>query len=157
MRIYIMRHGEAENFAASDAERALTSRGIMQSQQIATSLAPYLAEQLDQVWVSPYLRAQQTWQAMVAELPTANKVVNADDITPYGDAETVAEYLRAMIAIDQPQSILLISHLPLVGYLTSELAQGVQPPMFSTSAIVAIDYDPSSERGELVWQLRPHK
>ena len=36
MQIYIMRHGEAENFAASDAERPLTARGIAQSQLMAT-------------------------------------------------------------------------------------------------------------------------
>ena len=157
MLIYIMRHGEAENFAASDAERPLTARGIAQSQQMAVLLASHLEGELDQVWVSPYLRAQQTWQAMVETLPTATQVSSVDDITPYGEAETVADYIQATIEEQQPQSLLLISHLPLVGYLTSELVAGLQPPMFLTSAIAAIDYDPQSGHGKLLWQHQPYK
>lgn len=157
MLIYIMRHGEAENFAASDAERPLTARGIAQSQQMAVLLASHLEGELDQVWVSPYLRAQQTWQAMVDTLPTATQVSSVDDITPYGEAETVAGYIQATIEEQQPQSLLLISHLPLVGYLTSELVAGLQPPMFLTSAIAAIDYDPQSGHGKLLWQHQPYK
>lgn len=157
MQIYIMRHGEAENFAASDAERPLTTRGIAQSQQMATLLASHLKGELDQVWVSPYLRAQQTWQAMVKGLPTAIQVGSVEDITPYGDAETVADFIKATIETEQPQSLLLISHLPLVGYLTAELVPGLQPPMFLTSAIAAIDYDPQSGKSKLLWQHQPHK
>lgn len=157
MQIYIMRHGEAENFAASDAERPLTARGIAQSQQMATLLASHLDGGLDQVWVSPYLRAQQTWQAMANLLPAVVKVGSVDDITPYGDAETVAEYIKATIETEQPQSLLLISHLPLVGYLTAELVADLQPPMFLTSAIAAIEYDPQSGSSELLWQHQPHK
>ncbi|KJF88523.1 phosphohistidine phosphatase SixA [Photobacterium phosphoreum] len=157
MQIYIMRHGEAENFAASDAERSLTARGIEQSQQMATLLASHLNGELDHVWVSPYLRAQQTWQAMVDTLPTATLVGSVEDITPYGDAETVAEYIKATIETEQPQSLLLISHLPLVGYLTAELVAGLQPPMFLTSAIAAIDYDPQTGSSKLLWQHQPHK
>lgn len=157
MQIYIMRHGEAENFAASDAERPLTARGIAQSQQMATLLASHLNGELDRVWVSPYLRAQQTWQAMADSLPSPTRVDSVEDITPYGDAETVAEYIQAIIETEQPQSLLLISHLPLVGYLTAELVAGIQPPMFLTSAIAAIEYDPQTGTSSLLWQQQPHK
>lgn len=155
MRIYIMRHGEAENFAASDAERPLTERGSRQSKQMAEMLAQQLNQPLDTVLVSTYLRAQQTWQCMESELPGVANVQVSDEITPYGDAATVVDYLKAMIGVEKPQSVLLVSHLPLVGYLTSELVVGIQPPMFSTSAIAAIDYDPDMDNAELVWQNVP--
>ncbi|KJF82828.1 phosphohistidine phosphatase SixA [Photobacterium angustum] len=155
MRIYIMRHGEAENFAASDAERPLTERGSRQSKQMAEMLAQQLNQPLDTVLVSTYLRAQQTWQCMESVLPGVANVQVSDEITPYGDAATVVDYLKAMIGVEKPQSVLLVSHLPLVGYLTSELVAGIQPPMFSTSAIAAIDYDPDMDNAELVWQNVP--
>ncbi|MGF1874716.1 phosphohistidine phosphatase SixA [Photobacterium frigidiphilum] len=155
MRIFIMRHGEAQNFASSDAERPLTIRGEQQSKQAASQLATQLEGNLDLVWVSPYLRAQQTWQVMTAELPEAKKVVTADNITPYGDSEDVAAYLKALIAIERPETVMLISHLPLVGYLTADIVAGIQPPMFRTSAIAAIDYDPDTEVAEFLWQDVP--
>lgn len=155
MRIYIMRHGEAENFAASDAERPLTERGSRQSKQMAEMLAQQLNQPLDTVLVSTYLRAQQTWQCMESVLPGVANVQVSDEITPYGDAATVVDYLKAMIGVEKPQSVLLVSHLPLVGYLTSELVAGIQPPMFSTSAIAAIDYNPDMDSAELVWQNVP--
>ncbi|WP_305816242.1 phosphohistidine phosphatase SixA [Photobacterium leiognathi] len=155
MRIYIMRHGEAENFAASDAERPLTERGSRQSKQMAEMLSQQLVQPLDMVLVSPYLRAQQTWQCMEPSLADAIDVQVSDEITPYGDAETVVDYLKAMISVKKPQSVLIVSHLPLVGYLTAELVAGLQPLMFTTSAIAAIDYDPVSDVAELAWQQVP--
>ncbi|MGF1724251.1 phosphohistidine phosphatase SixA [Photobacterium nomapromontoriensis] len=155
MRIYIMRHGEAHNFAASDAERPLTERGQALSQQMASQLVHQLHNGLDMVWVSPYLRAQQTWQAMASDLPAPKQLVTVDDITPYGDAENVAAYIKAVIATEQPETLLVISHLPLVGYLTAELVPGLQAPMFITSSIAALDYQPESGSCELLWQANP--
>lgn len=155
MRIYIMRHGEAQHFAASDADRPLTDRGAALSEQMAVQLAGQFDNDLDMVWVSPYLRAQQTWQAMAPYLPEPKQVMTVDEITPYGDAEDVATYLKAVIGIEQPENLLVVSHLPLVGYLTAEMVPGLQPPMFITSSIAAIDYQPDSDSGDLLWHANP--
>ena len=155
MRIYIMRHGEAQNFAPTDAERPLTARGESHSEQMAAQLASQLSAGLDMVWVSPYLRAQQTWQVMANQLPDPKHLMTVDEITPYGQAEDVAGYLKAVIAVERPETVLIVSHLPLVGYLTAELAPELQPPMFRTSAIAAIDYQPDSEQVEFLWQANP--
>ncbi|MGF1682538.1 phosphohistidine phosphatase SixA [Photobacterium minamisatsumaniensis] len=155
MRIYIMRHGEAHNFAPSDAERPLTPRGEALSSQMALQLSPQLNGELDTVWVSPYLRAQQTWQSMVEHLPEPKRLVTMEDITPYGDAEDVAAYIKAVVNLERPDTLLVVSHLPLVGYLTAELVAGLQPPMFITSSIAAIEYNPDSEASELLWQATP--
>ncbi|MEJ2762741.1 phosphohistidine phosphatase SixA [Photobacterium sp. MCCC 1A19761] len=155
MRIYIMRHGEAQTFAPTDAERPLTGHGQQHSEQMALQLASQLSGGLDMVWVSPYLRAQQTWQAMAQHLPTPEKLMTVEEITPYGGAEDVATYLKAMIGIERPETVLIVSHLPLVGYLASELVPGLPSPMFRTSAIAAIDYQPDSEAAEFLWQANP--
>ncbi|WP_261857904.1 phosphohistidine phosphatase SixA [Photobacterium sanguinicancri] len=156
MRIFIMRHGEAQNFAPSDAERPLTPRGESQSRQMAEHLADQLDGQLDMVWVSPYLRAQQTWQTMVDCLPSAAKVMTVDDITPYGEAEQVAAYIKAVIGVERPDTLLVVSHLPLVGYLTAELVVGIQPPMFQTSAIASVEYNPDTDVATFLEQAIPH-
>ncbi|PSW18827.1 phosphohistidine phosphatase SixA [Photobacterium sanctipauli] len=155
MRIYIMRHGEAHNFAPSDAERPLTPRGEALSSQMAVQLASQLGSDLDMVWVSPYLRAQQTWQSMAGHLPEPKRLMTLDDITPYGDADSVAAYIKAVVSLERPETLLVVSHLPLVGYLTAELVAGLQPPMFITSSIAAIEYDPDTEASELLWQANP--
>lgn len=59
MEVLLIRHGEASWDAASDMERRLTPRG--ESQLLAAGA--WLAEQQwqpDQIWVSPYRRAQQS-------------------------------------------------------------------------------------------------
>lgn len=156
MRIYIMRHGEAHTFAASDEERPLTDRGEHQSVEMARWLASELPEgAMDMVLVSPYLRAQQTWSACEPMFTSVKKVMTEDGITPYGDSEHVASYLRALVAVDNPASILLVSHLPLVGYLTAEFDAEMQPPMFPTSSLSCIEYDPKTGHSEVVWLKSP--
>ena len=57
MKIWILRHGQAEGMAASDEARQLTLHG----REEATLMADYLAEvPLDGILASPYRRAQQT-------------------------------------------------------------------------------------------------
>lgn len=53
--------------------------------------------------------------------------------------------------------MLVISHLPLVGYLVSALCPQEAPPMFATSAIACIEYDIDSACGKLEWQVSPSK
>lgn len=154
MKIFIMRHGEAEHFAASDAERVLTSRGISESVTIAQICRDKGITAVDLALVSPYVRAQQTWQQVQTVL-TASEVETCHDITPYGQAESVFDYLCARIEIEQPQSLLLISHLPLVGYLTAEFVSELPAPMFSTSSMVCIEFEPESRQSELLWHLYP--
>ncbi|WP_456296932.1 phosphohistidine phosphatase SixA [Vibrio sp. AK197] len=154
MKIFIMRHGEAVQFALSDAERALTERGQSASIAVARASNEQGVKQFDLVLVSPYVRAQQTWNA-IAQYFEADKVETSEDITPYGDSEQVFDYLQARIDVDSLESVLIVSHLPLVGYLTAEFVTDITPPMFSTSGLTCIDYDHSTQRGEIVWSLNP--
>ncbi|NOH70709.1 phosphohistidine phosphatase SixA [Vibrio pectenicida] len=154
MKIFIMRHGEAEHYALTDAERALTYKGRSDSIQAAHLCAEKGYSHLDMVFVSPYLRAQQTWQAISPRL-NAKQIKTCDDITPYGDAAHVGDYIAAIAEVERPKSILLISHLPLVGYLTAEFVPNIVPPMFPTSGITCINYDVINRRGELDFHIHP--
>ena len=154
MKIFIMRHGEAEHYAATDAERALTERGRSASAAVARACAEQGYAQFDKVLVSPYLRAQQTWQEISRSF-SAKQIQTCEDITPYGESNQVADYVVATAEVEELASILLVSHLPLVGYLTAELVPDMVPPMFPTSGIVCVDYDLAKRRGELLFNIHP--
>lgn len=154
MKIFIMRHGEAEHYAPSDAERALTDRGRSASFAVANACREQGIKQFDKVLVSPYLRAQQTWQE-ISSLFDAKSIETSDDITPYGDSEQVADYVNALIELEQLDSILLVSHLPLVGYLTAEFVTDMVPPMFPTSGLICIEYAAKEKQASVAFNIQP--
>lgn len=57
MKLWVLRHGEAEPRANSDAERRLTAHG---REQVVRSAAHLLGQPLQAIIASPYVRAQQT-------------------------------------------------------------------------------------------------
>lgn len=149
-----MRHGEAGHIALSDVERQLTERGKSDSVAVMKQALEHDELHVDRVFVSPYLRAQETWQEVSAYV-SADAVELCDDITPYGQSDCVYDYLMALKKTTKLDSLLIVSHLPLVGYLTSEFVKDVSPPMFPTSGLVCIDFDPETEQGQLLWKIYP--
>ena len=134
-----MRHGQAQMMANSDAERALTAIGISESQKMAT----YLVDKgvvLDAVIVSPYLRAQQTWQAVSSFFPTVNNIQTIKQLTPAGSAFKSVNEILALQATGI-EALLIISHLPLVGYIVGELDPEAGVPAFSTSSVAHLQLD----------------
>ncbi|CAI0985610.1 Phosphohistidine phosphatase sixA [Serratia quinivorans] len=109
---------------------------------------------IERVLVSPYLRAEQTL-ATVREaltLPASEEVLS--ELTPGGDASQVGSYLQ-VLAQQGISSVLIVSHLPLVGYLVAELCPGECPPMFATSAIANVDLAADGSYGKFEWQVSP--
>lgn len=154
MKVFIMRHGEAAHFAASDAERELTNRGRSQSSAVARACEKQGFNEFDLVLVSPYVRAQQTWQT-ISDVFSTTQLKRCDEITPYGDSEEVRAYVSALAEVDSLDTVLLVSHLPLVGYLTAEFVSGLTPPMFPTSGLACVEYDIEGGQGELLWHIHP--
>ena len=136
MQVFIMRHGDAALDAASDSVRPLTGCGCDESRQMATWLKGQKVD-IERVLVSPFLRAEQTLDVVgeCMNLPTGVDVL--PELTPCGDVGLVSAYLQAL-ANEGIATALVISHLPLVGYLVSELCPGETPPMFTTSAIASV-------------------
>lgn len=150
-----MRHGDAALEAASDSVRPLTHCGCDETRQMAIWLNDRAVD-IERVLVSPYLRAQQTLSTAreALLLPDGEDVL--PELTPGGDPKLVASYLQ-VLANEGVKSALVISHLPLVGYLVTELCPQETPPMFATSAIACIDFDAANAVGELEWQVSPAK
>ena len=139
MHLYIMRHGQAQMMASSDAQRALTSQGRDQNAQMARYLRTKNVV-FDALLVSPFLRAQQTWQSVCEHFPDVEHQQTLKILTPSGSAhKTVSEILA--LQAQGIKSVLLISHLPLVGYIVSELVPSAGVPAFSTSSVAHIELD----------------
>ena len=131
MKLIIMRHGQAEWSALSDAERPLTDQGRAQVKRTAGIIKSRY--QVKKVLASPYLRAQQTAELVAGELGC--RVETVDDLVPEGNAQAVINNLS------ETETVLLASHMPLVSELTGLVCEGVvnSGPCFHTGAAVVVD------------------
>ncbi|MCG9731224.1 phosphohistidine phosphatase SixA [Shewanella sp. Isolate13] len=153
MQLFLMRHGEAGYNAHSDRERTLTDIGRHHTVLMSNWLGLTIKE-FDLVLVSPYLRAQQSWQEVSKHFPEPHKWITLDDLVPSGDPSRVADLVLAYAEQYQANNVLVIAHMPLLGYLVSELVPGIEPPLFATSGVTLIER--VNERNSLVWQHAPH-
>ncbi|NQZ86220.1 MAG: phosphohistidine phosphatase SixA [Colwellia sp.] len=163
MRIFVMRHGQAQAMARSDQSRELTSYGKCEAENMASWLVNQ-KKHFDHIFVSPYIRAQQTAKIvkniLVTKivkniLVTKTSLTTLDFITPEDSAEKMHDFIDVNF-IDNPHAkVLIVSHMPLVSYLVSEFTGGMQAPLFQTASIAEIEYDISSTKGQLIAHTVP--
>lgn len=131
MQLVLFRHGEAGS-ARRDFDRCLTGRGISDVRQVACALESVLCGA--RAYYSPYLRARQTCREIRSnsELQVCHEL---DLITPDDDPRAVIQWLQQQA---QPgQTLLLVTHQPLISRLISLLAEGQEGgfyPMETASA-----------------------
>lgn len=140
MRLYIVRHGEAEPFNDNDASRLLTRKGIADTYV----LGQYLAQQVhhwDAVLVSSYQRAQQTYAEIAKSYPPQPAIVS-DQITPLN---SVPEAFAVLHSVKHLSHVLLVSHMPLVSALVSALVKGSEQNLMEfamhTSGLAVLELD----------------
>ncbi|WMS88064.1 phosphohistidine phosphatase SixA [Pleionea litopenaei] len=142
MRIWVIRHGDAEWEASSDRERNLTATGVQEVQSIAGKLD--LPEQVA-VWHSPYRRAKQSYEALSDKLGQhITRVVEEPLLQPDADVNLLVELLEA---VDEP-NVILVSHMPLVALLVRKLTQDQRIGGFQTAQVVEIKDDQEGQ-----WQV----
>jgi phosphohistidine phosphatase len=131
----MLRHGEAEPRARSDAERALTERGRKEVRKSAEHLR---GRELAHILVSPYLRAQQTAELVRETLGLTLSLTTVDWATPDDSPRMAADRFE-----HYPGACLLVSHNPLLGNLSGFLLHGnlQQPLVLHTASLVALDGD----------------
>ena len=120
MRLYYLRHGQAEARAPSDSERALTPHGREEVARVARWLARQPAPVV--VLVSPYRRAQETAAIVLGALPWATQPRTEPRLTP---DEFPAGVLALLDTLAAPV-VLLVGHQPLAS-ATVELAVDGRP------------------------------
>ncbi|WP_169303157.1 phosphohistidine phosphatase SixA [Thalassotalea mangrovi] len=146
MKIFIMRHGEAELHSDSDVTRKLTPLGVLETQVMARWLGKQQIN-LDAILVSPYTRAQETAAIMNEQLGASLALQTLSLLTPAGSASDCHDYLDGTVHLERWENILVVSHMPLVSYLTAELSIEKSTPVFATAAVAEIDYDATQMTG----------
>lgn len=140
MKVIVMRHGKANAFAKHDSARSLTDEGILQAKNQGLYLKQHQITP-QRILVSPYIRTQETLEYL---LQTANfqltpQIEITEDLTPYGDPHILTNYLHAL-ATQGIDSILIISHLPLVEEITTSL--GINKYIgFSTATMAILEWN----------------
>lgn len=117
MKVWVLRHGEAQANARSDAERELTGHG---RSQVIASAAHLLGKPLGRIIASPYVRAQQTAELVRQALGFSEAIITVPWLTPESDPKKVLNQLDEYA----DEEVLLVSHQPLVGVLIGLLVNG---------------------------------
>ena len=117
MRLWLLRHGQAEPKARTDAQRNLTDVG---RREVEGAAAPLRDQSLQVILVSPYQRAQQTAVFVRQALGCTGPVETVPWLTPDSDPADAMLYLDRRTE----QRLLLVTHQPLVGALGGWLVSG---------------------------------
>ncbi len=120
MQVILIRHGQAEHQSSTDASRSLTAQGEAQAQQTAAWLVNH-GFQLDGLFVSPYLRAQQTAVHISQALDVP--ATNCEFIKPDSQPLATVKWLE-QLELPEQAVIALVCHMPIVGRLASFFVDG---------------------------------
>lgn len=134
MKLWLLRHGEAEPSARTDAERNLTKNGRLEVKRTAA----YLQNQpLQAILVSPYQRAKQTAEIVRQVLGFSGTLETVPWLTPESDPGDAMLYLDRR----SEQNLLLVTHQPFVGVLGGWLVNGQRdtPIPMATASLAELE------------------
>lgn len=134
MRLWLLRHGEAEARAPSDEVRELTAAGraeVLRSALQLQNAEPRL------ILASPYVRAQQTAALVRQHLGWPGEVRSVAWATPDGEPERAL----AELALLEVEELLLVTHNPFVGELAGWLLHGHRqaPVPMGTASLLCLE------------------
>jgi phosphohistidine phosphatase len=157
--LYIVRHGQAEDHAASgrDDDRALTDAGVREIRRIARRLHD-LGVRFDHTLTSPLVRAQQTADLLVKESVTT-WVEEAGFLGPDGHLDDLRAWL-AQWRKRHSGSVALVGHQPVLGAWIELLVHGeasghVQLKKAGIAALTLPDAGSPVGASKLEWLITP--
>ncbi len=140
MKVFLLRHGEAGFNAPSDWLRPLTEKG---ERDLDTMLEAFSAEHsVSRIYHSPYLRTCQTAERLSAMQGGLDQS-SADLLVPESSPQSVTDWLGELAASGDVDRIALVTHQPLIGYLTCLLVHGHirQPEPLLPGHLAELDMD----------------
>ncbi len=155
MRVYVVRHGDAAP-PPGGGERALTDHGTQDANDAGRLLA---AESFDYLLCSPKLRTRQTRDCILSVAgEVLGDVGSREDLSllPPSTEQSVVDAIEGCGG----QSVVLVSHLPLVAELVGWFVTGERGfyplPGFPPAGIVALDMDIVGQgMATLAWHAFP--
>lgn len=148
MRLYFVRHGEAEDLAPTDHSRELTERGkerIRKSAQVLRRLdiTPEF------IYSSPRIRANQTAE-LIAEALNMDVTIT-EDVNFGFDWHNIKRLIANLKSRDE---VMFVGHNPDMSQIVHNLTGatvGMKKGGFARIDIV----NPKAKKGELVWLIAP--
>ncbi len=131
MRLYLVRHCDAVH-PLEDSERPLSDRGEDQARSLAAWL-PRAVGTVREIRHSGVLRAKQTAELLAESAQPENGVRAVEGLRPGDSPIAAADGLRY-----ETDSVMAVTHLPLVSFVTSLLLTGradLEPVVFHTGSI----------------------
>ena len=120
MKLYILRHGQAEATQTSDFDRRLTSQGIADVQALGAKLKSE-GVKITKAFVSPFVRTQQTFRSLKNHARFTITPETLDILTPEG---AVADIFKLIDSFEDEDVVLLVTHQPVVSKLVACLVEG---------------------------------
>jgi phosphohistidine phosphatase len=154
MRIYLLRHGKAEDRAewpGDDVSRPLTAEGEAAMRREAKALrAMDLAPEV--IVTSPLVRARRPAEIVADELGMTGRLVEDDRLAGGFDARRLAQ----LVAAHAPAGpIMVVGHEPDFSATVAELIGGGDI-VFKKGGLARVDVTaPAAGGGQLVWLLTP--
>ncbi len=157
MELYIVRHAIAVNRndpqVSSDADRWLTKEGIEKMELTAEGLKK-IVPTLDEIFSSPFLRAQQTAEIIQHVYKQANLVKITSDLAPGVDPDVLQDLTKG----HSPNArIALVGHEPDLSELISMTVTGSTDSdiKMKKGAVCRVDIEgkPKAGTGILMWLL----
>jgi phosphohistidine phosphatase len=138
MKLYLLRHGEAETRAHNDPGRELTARGRDEVSEVARQFAARNI-QLQRCFASPYVRAAQTAALFLSAAGQRVAAESTPVLMPEVRASIVMDFLEGV----REQEVMLVSHNPLMSELNALLTDGDISHMhiLGTSELICIECD----------------
>lgn len=149
MRLYLMRHGEAEWGESLDPTRALTSIGVKQTATMAEFMVRQVGR-VDLVLSSWFKRSRDTADPMAKALGSQTRLYTLATLDPDGSVADAWSDIQNLAEIHSAAEVLIVSHAPLINELLAYLCgAATDDSSFHHGAIAHV------EDAKLHWLIGP--
>ena len=154
MKLYIMRHAEAEDGAQMDPTRHLTDTGKRQAKMMGKWLARQ-TEKPEIVVESNFQRSRSTAKRVARQLDVP--LIRSGFLDPENHPENTWMEMKRLATANKVTSLIAVSHGPLVERLLSHLTGSPLPQQFHFSHGAVAHFDTTNgHRGILHWIVTPN-
>ncbi|NBD37512.1 MAG: phosphohistidine phosphatase SixA [Verrucomicrobia bacterium] len=144
MKLFLLRHAPAEP-GSPDADRPLSPAGHRMAQQLAAFLKGKRYFSFTQVWCSPYRRARETLDPLIAHGLSRTQVQYREDLLPGSDIAEILPEIHRM-----RKGLLIVGHNPHLATLARYLSglDSPQAPLsFKKGAVWVFKQEPLAASG----------
>jgi phosphohistidine phosphatase len=144
--LWVMRHGLAESQFSDDFSRQLSPVGREQALDVSRQIKADTHSLPTHMIASPFARTQATAKVVHAALEIVPPFETDDMLVHFADHKTLGDFLLAC----EYESLIIVSHMPIVGYLCQYLAPGCEIFGFQTAQVVRLGIEHSGSSAPLV-------